>query len=122
TIPPQPSGTAPQLRVPHAAAASIGAQPQTFAIPPPPQLLGAVHNPALQRPPQPSLSPHALPPQFGMQVCPPPPPGSRPASAEEAPFELASDGLGCASRCTSEDAAEPSVGWASDPGVGPRLQ
>jgi hypothetical protein len=64
---PQPSGTPPQLRVPHAAAAVIAVQPHVLAMPPPPHVVGAAQRPALHRPPHPSGSPHARFVQVGVQ-------------------------------------------------------
>jgi hypothetical protein len=53
TVPvPQPLGIVPQL-VP-AAQAVAGVQPHTPALPPPPQVWGAVHDPQVTEPPQPS--------------------------------------------------------------------
>jgi hypothetical protein len=43
TVPPQPSGTEPQLSP--AGHAVVGVQPQTFAVPPPPQVLGDPQDP-----------------------------------------------------------------------------
>ena len=64
-VPPQPSGTEPQLSP--AGHVVRGVQPQTFTVPPPPQVWGAVQVPQL--PPQPS-SPHSLPVQSGEQHTP----------------------------------------------------
>jgi hypothetical protein len=52
--PPQPSLAVPQLK-PRASHVFVR-QPQLFAIPPPPQLLGVVHVPQSREPPQPSLT------------------------------------------------------------------
>jgi len=54
SVPPQPSGSAPQVLF--CALHVVGMQPHTFAVPPPPQVAGAAHG--LQKavwPPQPSL-------------------------------------------------------------------
>jgi hypothetical protein len=52
SIPPQPSGMAPQFL--WSAAQVVGVQPQTRGVPPPPQVSGAVQLPQGMRPPQPS--------------------------------------------------------------------
>ena len=49
---PQPSGIDPQLTP--AAAHVLGAQPQTLAVPPPPQICGAAQDPQSSVAPQPS--------------------------------------------------------------------
>ena len=51
-VPPQPSATEPQFLP--SAAQLVGVQPQTLAVPPPPQVWGEVHVPQLRVPPQPS--------------------------------------------------------------------
>lgn len=66
---PQPSGTVPQVRVPHAAAAVFGVHPQALAIPPPPHVAGGVQTPLLQCPPHPSESPHARFVHMGTQAA-----------------------------------------------------
>ena len=43
--PPQPFGTVPQALPEHAVALTDGVQPQTFAVPPPPQVWGDVQPP-----------------------------------------------------------------------------
>ena len=51
SVPPQPSGMVPQLSpVGHLV---IGVQPQTLAVPPPPQVAGDEHEPHVTRPPHP---------------------------------------------------------------------
>ena len=73
TVPPQPSDTEPQTRVPHPE--EVGVQPHTFVVPPPPQVWGDTQLLG-QVPPHPLLPPH-LPEQAGVQphtfVVPPPP-------------------------------------------------
>jgi hypothetical protein len=56
TIPPQPSGTVPQLRAPQAAAAVRGVHPQTLGVEgaPPPHVCGDVQVPQSMVPLQPS--------------------------------------------------------------------
>jgi hypothetical protein len=44
-VPPQPFETEPQVFPAQAVACGVLAQPQTFAVPLPPQLLGDVHEP-----------------------------------------------------------------------------
>jgi hypothetical protein len=85
TMPPQPSGCMPQVRVPQAAETVFGVQPQTLATPgaPPPQVCGEVQAPQLIMPPQPSdtasqfLPVHATAMVLGVQpqtlAVPPPP-------------------------------------------------
>jgi len=85
TVPPQPSGCVPQLRVPQAADAVLGVQPQTLATlgDPPAQVCGEVQVPQLIMPPHPSdtasqfLPVHATVLVFGVQpqtfAVPPPP-------------------------------------------------
>ena len=43
SVPPQPFGMLPQTCVPQTSAGNAGLQPQTFAVPPPPQVWGATH-------------------------------------------------------------------------------
>ena len=61
TVPPQPSGTVPQLSP--AGQVVAGVHPQTLGVPPPPQVCGAVHaGPQETVPPQPSEKlPHINP-------------------------------------------------------------
>jgi hypothetical protein len=65
-VPLQPS------EAPQALPAQLGVQPQTLAVPPPPQVLGEVQLPDEQTPPQPLEAPQALPAQLGMQHEPEP--------------------------------------------------
>jgi len=58
-VPPQPLGIDPQLA--SCAAQVVGVQPQTFGLPPPPQVLGAMQVPQLSVSPQ---SPSGIVPQF----------------------------------------------------------
>src|SRR5262245_19720149 len=52
----------PQPSPPHALLVQFGVQPQTFAVPPPPHVCGAVQVPQLSVPPQPSeMVPQFLP-------------------------------------------------------------
>lgn len=51
-VPPQPSGAAPQATP--AGQVVAGVQPQTFGVPPPPHVCGAVQLPQFSVPPQPS--------------------------------------------------------------------
>jgi hypothetical protein len=83
TVPPQPFGAVPHVRVPQAAAAAIGVQPHTLAVPPPPQVCGDAHAPQVTVPVHPSdTEPQFFPVQatvavFGVQphtlAVPPPP-------------------------------------------------
>jgi len=59
-VPPQPSEIVPQSSP--AGQVVIGVHPQTFAVPPPPQVSGAVHVP--QSRVNPVQSPLAIVPQF----------------------------------------------------------
>jgi hypothetical protein len=57
---PQPFEIVPQFLP--CAAHVVGVQPHTFAVPPPPHVLGNVHEPQLGVPPQPSeIVPQFLP-------------------------------------------------------------
>jgi hypothetical protein len=59
-VPPQPFGIEPQFLP--CAAHVVGVQPHTFAVPLPPQLCGAAHEPHVSVPPQPSgIEPQFLP-------------------------------------------------------------
>ena len=79
SVPPQPSAIIPQVAP--AAAQVVGVQPQTFGVPPPPQVSGAVQVPQLTVPPQPSDTEPQLSPAghivLGVQphtlAVPPPP-------------------------------------------------
>src|SRR5262245_47683253 len=79
-VPPHPSATTPQFLPAHAIAcvagffAQVGA-PQTFGVPPPPQIVLPVHAlvPQARMPPQPSAtSPHSPAPQTDFGVHTPP--------------------------------------------------
>src|SRR5207245_2046130 len=60
-VPPHPSGTLPQFFC--SPAHVLGVQPQTFGLPPPPQVSKPVHAPQSMLPPQPfgTLSPQFFP-------------------------------------------------------------
>jgi len=59
-LPPQPLEMLPQFLP--CAAQVVGVQPQTLAVPPPPQLLGLEQLPQLRLPPQPlEMEPQSLP-------------------------------------------------------------
>jgi hypothetical protein len=86
-VPPQPSGTEPQLSP--CAAHVVGEQPHWLATPPPPHVSpAALHLPQSSVSPQPSeIVPHALPQVAGTQgpwpqMLVPPPPHVSPAALQ----------------------------------------
>jgi hypothetical protein len=99
---PQPSATVPHL-LPHV----FGVQPHLFAVPPPPQVIGAVQVPQLTEPPHPSgRVPHSAPALehdgFGHPHLPGSPPPPQEAGAWHPPHSISSE--------------QPSDTWPHAPG------